>query len=373
MNVDTDGNRMVWDETLRQWVSVTGALSPAELAAQMDPVLSARFVASQIVQSAELSAKYVWTVVPKTATAAPFQVVANSFANAGAGAGTYNHTVHFGFNAARHGDSGGGTIKSNAPSVYMGFEDNYYDHVADLTYGAEFYTGYITPDGSTIPVGGLRPFYWRVKNSDVNSPTKGVIINFDIGSATGGAAGNLNVWGSVVSGTQLLGLTPTQALFFVPVNTSTGVNMQCGGTMAVVQNLTSPKATFGWANFNNTITVDTTADRVAVGVLSTSLPASSAGAYIGWATSIAGTSAGDLLVIPRTSNPSKTRIYGSTSTTPYEGLQVGASGSAATIGFYGTSAVAKQTVTGAKGSNAALASLLTALAALGLITDSSTA
>ncbi len=43
------------------------------------------------------------------------------------------------------------------------------------------------------------------------------------------------------------------------------------------------------------------------------------------------------------------------------------------IGFYGTAATAKQTVTGAKGSNAALASLLTALSTLGLITDSSSA
>ena len=43
MNVDTDGNRMVWDETLRQWVPVTGSLSPAELASEMQPVLSSRF------------------------------------------------------------------------------------------------------------------------------------------------------------------------------------------------------------------------------------------------------------------------------------------------------------------------------------------
>lgn len=43
------------------------------------------------------------------------------------------------------------------------------------------------------------------------------------------------------------------------------------------------------------------------------------------------------------------------------------------IGFYGTNPVSKQTVTGAKGSNAALASLLTALVALGIITDSTSA
>lgn len=43
------------------------------------------------------------------------------------------------------------------------------------------------------------------------------------------------------------------------------------------------------------------------------------------------------------------------------------------IGFNGTAAIAKPTVTGAKASNAALASLLTQLASYGLITDSTTA
>ncbi len=46
---------------------------------------------------------------------------------------------------------------------------------------------------------------------------------------------------------------------------------------------------------------------------------------------------------------------------------------AGNVGFYGTAATAKQTVTGSRGGNAALASLLTSLAATGLITDSSTA
>ena len=43
------------------------------------------------------------------------------------------------------------------------------------------------------------------------------------------------------------------------------------------------------------------------------------------------------------------------------------------VGFNNTAPIAKPTVSGAKGSNAALASLLTALASYGLITDSSTA
>jgi hypothetical protein len=50
-----------------------------------------------------------------------------------------------------------------------------------------------------------------------------------------------------------------------------------------------------------------------------------------------------------------------------------ASGSAPMLGFYGSSAVAKQTITGSRGGNAALADLLTKLATLGLITDSTSA
>ncbi|MGW7786047.1 hypothetical protein [Streptomyces tricolor] len=43
------------------------------------------------------------------------------------------------------------------------------------------------------------------------------------------------------------------------------------------------------------------------------------------------------------------------------------------LGFHGAAPIAKQTVSGSRGGNAALASLLTALANLGLITDGSTA
>lgn len=56
-----------------------------------------------------------------------------------------------------------------------------------------------------------------------------------------------------------------------------------------------------------------------------------------------------------------------------EALRLEASGTAAMVGFYGGAAVAKPTVTGSRGGNAALASLLSALASMGLVTDSSTA
>lgn len=48
-------------------------------------------------------------------------------------------------------------------------------------------------------------------------------------------------------------------------------------------------------------------------------------------------------------------------------------GAANTLGFYGAAAAAKQSVSGSRGGNAALASLLTALSTIGLITDGSSA
>lgn len=57
-------------------------------------------------------------------------------------------------------------------------------------------------------------------------------------------------------------------------------------------------------------------------------------------------------------------------------VAMSSSGSASfqgTVGFNGTAAIAKPTITGSRAGNAALASLLTALASYGLITDSTTA
>lgn len=61
------------------------------------------------------------------------------------------------------------------------------------------------------------------------------------------------------------------------------------------------------------------------------------------------------------------RMYGDANTTPT--VHVTASG----LGFNNATPIAKPTVTGSRGGNAALASLLTALASYGLITDSTTA
>ncbi len=72
----------------------------------------------------------------------------------------------------------------------------------------------------------------------------------------------------------------------------------------------------------------------------------------------------------RAARGSLTAYYTSTERTCF---QWEANSTVALVGFLGTAPVAKQTVTGSRGGNAALASVLTALANFGLITDSSTA
>jgi hypothetical protein len=75
----------------------------------------------------------------------------------------------------------------------------------------------------------------------------------------------------------------------------------------------------------------------------------------------AGSFQGTMLEIARTG---ASIVYGNTTDLPQHNFK-------GTIGFNGTTAIAKPTVTGSRGANAALASLLTALANYGLITDSS--
>lgn len=66
-------------------------------------------------------------------------------------------------------------------------------------------------------------------------------------------------------------------------------------------------------------------------------------------------------------------VFGVFDTATRECLRLEASGTAPMAGFLGAAAVVRQVVTGSRGGNAALASGLTALANLGLITDSTTA
>jgi hypothetical protein len=92
----------------------------------------------------------------------------------------------------------------------------------------------------------------------------------------------------------------------------------------------------------------------------------------------------ELVTPTTTSRVEKMRLHGSGSLligTTTDGMTAGGSVAIAQdlahrgtkTGFYNTTPITKPTASGSRGGNAALASLLTALANLGLITDSTTA
>jgi hypothetical protein len=164
-------------------------------------------------QSGEQVNVPVLTYTPYTAGNEPFQIQGNSWLNAPTGQGFgYNHSMHFGWNAALFA---GGTATPGMPSLYMGFEDNYYDYSGDLSLGVEWYVGYCTPDGTTIAPANLRPFYCRVTPSNTNTADKNVIINMDIGS---GSTGVFRIWGSIINNNPLISVNKTGADFNIPIN-----------------------------------------------------------------------------------------------------------------------------------------------------------
>jgi hypothetical protein len=238
--------------------------------------ISVTYAAREQQQTEEAQANYLFRLSPATPEFAEFQIIQNSFPNLGDGDGTYNHTVHIGWNAARHGDSES-EFTSGKPALYMGFEDNYFDHAQGQDYGSEWYISYASPDGTSVPVAVLRPFYCRVLDSDTNDPQKSVLVTNDIGQ---GPDGGFGVWGGVVNGRELLSLTQTEFNVHVP---------------------------FGYLNVNGAITFNTTDDRVVAGILE-ALPVRSVGSYIGWV-NYPGVQAGDLALIPRSNINGSVHIY----------------------------------------------------------------
>lgn len=78
---------------------------------------------------------------------------------------------------------------------------------------------------------------------------------------------------------------------------------------------------------------------------------------------------GQVFAISQNNSPRRTDLWCSNDGAgPYNVMSFGQS----SVGFFGTSPVAKQTVTGSKAGNAALTSLIAKLVAMGLITDSTT-
>ena len=189
----------------------TGPIPSEAIRLANDPAFRGRYVSQAISQTAQQVSATAFKVQPFTAGQEPFQVMFNSFPNTGVGAGTYNHAMHIGFNAAVHSDTS--QVTAGKVAMYMGFEDNYYDDGGDATYGPEWYVGYCTPDRTSVPIAALRPFYCRVKDGNVNSPTKSVIITMDIGNGTGGGFAIYNG----ISNAQVFQVQPTLVSMKAPL------------------------------------------------------------------------------------------------------------------------------------------------------------
>ncbi len=113
---------------------------------------------------------------------------------------------------------------------------------------------------------------------------------------------------------------------------------------------------------------------------SSGTPAAGFGVSLGWRAKsdttnsrIVGQVLAQWAVATDASRTGRLRWFATDATADREFMRGEASGSAAMIGFLGAAATVRTAITGSRGGNAALAALLTELAAKGLITDSTTA
>lgn len=219
---------------------------------------------------------------------------------------------------------------------------------------------------------GSAAFGWNNTASGTNCLVAGynnTVIgnyNFVAGSTLGVSAGSYNIVGGL---SNTLGATGATSYCFV-----TGNNLtvdQCSFTTVLGSNITAIAALYSlFAGANHTANSGSFSYQFALG--NTNVTGANNTVAIGnYVSAIHGGAIvigkGSSSGTPFASNALRQIIMGINTTIPV--IIIDATG----LGFFGTATAAKQTVTGAKGGNAALGSLLTALAAYGLITDSSTA
>jgi hypothetical protein len=335
----------------------------------------------------------VFKVIPNDSTGSPLVLLMEDVANSDT---TRNRAAWFGYNTSADRFHGNAETSDNGkPTVIIGIEDNYVDGVNGA--GAEFYVEFDNLQ---------RPFYAR--STTVPATTT-------IAVASNGQAlpqGTINVasttnfpgYGWLIIGSTTVAYTGKTATTFTGCTGGTG-------TLTTGQTVTSQHRE------NSNIQLDIGSD--GTGVLSV---------FAGKANSVlfqiatnaitlrnAVSVQGNLTMQPATGQPifTMTRTtgggpaivlqHGSTNTVTMLAISVdrfeyydkngrnylayvfGSTIAASltdlstslrvrgNIGFYDTAPIAKPAVTGSRGGNAALASLLTQLAALGLVTDSTSA
>lgn len=241
---------------------------------------------------------------------------------------------------------GGGV--AGEPAWIMGFEADYKNDSPTGNRLFEWYIEYFSPDHSTVSI--FRPIYTYVDRNDNTSRSASILfdigrgahsqfqVNFTALDGSSGSyfsidnSGNANFTGSQVD---LSGVSPSLLIGTYAANNSSLVldsTNVAGGQSGITFNKVGGAQ---WLLYR---------------------PTNDNALYLR-------DQVGGKMALTFSTGPGVTGLM-----TVNNALQVMGS-----VGFYGTYPVPKPIVSGAKGSNAALASLLTALAAQGLITDSSSA
>lgn len=282
------------------------------------------------IQPSEITATELFRQEWATAGNAPFQLHTQSYPNPG-GVGTYNHGTFIGYNVGRHSSM---SATANKPSLIMGFEDNYYDDGGDNKHGMEWYVEYFSPDGTTVQM--LRPFYTRIL-TDTNN-RRAANTWFKIGDDATDSQFTVQTG---YGGSNLLTITPTYTTLGLPATflDTTEAASAVAASVILKGGLWSDKKIIGSGGLQSmagvlasgALSYNTTLDRAGMGIMS-ALPTSSTGAYLGWASGISGTLAGDLLLVPRTSVAGSLRVY-TGSGTPTEKLTVDATGNVSGLKF----------------------------------------
>jgi hypothetical protein len=289
----------------------------------------------QGIQVAEGTIKVLESYLPFTAVTAPWQMQMQSSPNSDAVG--YDHGVWWGWNAARR--IGGTGVVANKPTMCIGIEDDYYDGVGDLLHASEWYVEHYSPDTLTM----LRPLYTRVSNNNAHNRTA---ITFQIGTD---GFGQYTLLSGVANIVTITTTTYGSSLLHTFSNTTEVTDSAHagaffnGGVSILKSLLVGVGIVTGTLNATGAVGY-AAADRVKLGTIAT-LPVSQVGAYVGWANGVAGTSAGDLLIIPRSDTAGITHMYAG-SVTPVEVLTI-ASGAVTVTGTIGASGVVTVKVTDA--------------------------
>jgi hypothetical protein len=241
--------------------------------------------------------------------------------------GQYDHWIGFGFNAAVFVDRSQGV--AGEPAWFMGFEDGY--ATTGDGEGAEWYIAYFSPDHETVSL--FRPFYTRVQRN--NNTDHNALTLLDIGS----------------DGKGLFGVTAGGFDEFFSITANEVVFKPLSGNGFFVLDA-GPGAT-PYLQFRN--------DSVN-------------GFYFK-------TDDVDTLTLVDKDNRTHAQMKQGTNsaaavTELFSGLSVDGdiamTSAGSKLGFFGANLVAQPAVSGSKSGNVALASLITALADLGLINDTTT-